>query len=65
MRFSLFSEDRPNLPVDDVFRRVLWKKDEAALMCSSLDCKRVDFMILWGRVEKKLDGLVLLHELNF
>jgi len=24
IRFSLFSEDRPNLPVDDVFRWTLW-----------------------------------------
>ena len=39
--FILFNEDRPKLVVDDVFRRVLWKKNVAALMCSSLDCKRV------------------------
>jgi len=35
--FIPFSEDRPNLAVDDVFRRVLWKKDEAAWRGVSLD----------------------------
>ena len=44
--FIPFSEDRPNLAVDDVFRRILWKKNVIGLIRDSLDCKQVDFMIL-------------------
>ena len=46
IRFNLFSEDSPNLAVDDVFWWVLWKKDIIGLIRDSLDCKRGLFVIL-------------------
>jgi len=34
-----FNEDRSNLAVADVSRRILWKKDIIGLIRDSLDCK--------------------------
>ena len=40
-----FSEDRPNLPVDYLFRRIFMVERYDFLFCSSLDCELVIFVI--------------------
>ena len=42
---ALFSEDRSNLPVADVFRRIFIVERCCFLFCSSLDCELAVFMV--------------------